>query len=84
MSTLHKDTTPLLVADAGPAVFRITAPPAKLSISVAGTLKSWDGTTWDTGVAMTESQTIVAPGYYQLTLDEAGNASVQELASKVT
>jgi len=75
--TVWNDNRPLLVDATGPVEFRTDKPFTRLSVSQAGTLKSWDGTTWDVGVAFTESQTINPPGRYQLTLDVAGNAAIQ-------
>ena len=69
---------PLLSNATGPVDFRVTSAPALMAVSGAGTLKSWDGTAWDAGIAFTESQTITAPGWYQITLDAAGNAAVEE------
>lgn len=68
----------ILANATGPEEFRVTKAPALLAVSTSGTLKSWDGTTWDAGVAFTESQTITAPGRYQVTLGSAGNCAVQE------
>ena len=78
VSELQTDNEPLLVNATGPVAFRVTRAPALLAVSGAGTLKSWDGTTWDAGIAFTETQTITAPGRYQVTLDAAGNCAVQE------
>ena len=72
------DNEPLLVNATGPVEFRVTYPPALLAVSGAGTLKSWDGTAWDAGIAFTESQVITGPGRFQITLDSAGNVAVQE------
>ena len=78
MPNIHKDTIPLLAGATGPVEFRTAQANARLAVSGSGTLKSWDGTTWDAGIAFTETQTITSPGRYQLTLDAPGNASVQE------
>lgn len=72
------DKKPLLSNATGPVAFRVTTAPALLAVSGAGTLKAWDGTAWDAGIAFTETQTITAPGQYQVTLDAAGNCAVQE------
>lgn len=75
---LNHDTAALLDNEAGPAEFRVTRAPARLAVSGSGTLKSWTGNAFDAGVAFTESQTITAPGRYEITLDAAGYATVQE------
>lgn len=80
-SPLHSDTEALLNNEAGPKVFRVTHAPARLAVSGPGTLKSWDGNGFDAGIAFTESQTVTAPGLYELTLNAAGYASVQESSS---
>jgi hypothetical protein len=71
------DADAILVNASGPVVFRVSHAPARLCVSQAGTLKSWDGTAWDAGTTFTESQTITSPGQFQITLDVAGNVSVQ-------
>ena len=73
-----RDNDPILVASAGPQEFRVSYPWARLSVSGSGTLESWDGTTWDAGIAFTASSTITSPGRYRITLDAPGNATVQE------
>ena len=78
MSKLHSDTVSILVNETGPKEFRTSLPAARMAVSGAGTLKSWTGNDWDAGVAFTESQTINPAGRYQITLDAAGYASVQE------
>ena len=82
MTDLHEDSVPLLSAAAGPKVFRITNAPARLAVSGSGTLESWDGTTWDSGLTFTRSQAIMAPGRYRITLDAPGNASIQETGAE--
>lgn len=72
------DTNKVLDNETGPKEFRVEHAPAKMAVSGAGTLKSWTGQDWDAGVAFTESQTITAPGRYQITLNLAGYAAVQE------
>ena len=75
---LLTDTDKLLDNDAGPVTFRVTNAPARLGVSGSGTIKSWQGNAWDSGETFTGSTTIAAPGRYQLTLDVAGYATVQE------
>jgi hypothetical protein len=75
---MRSDKDKLLDNATGPVTFRVTRAPARLAVSGAGTLKSWQGNDWDAGEAFTASQTISAPGQYQLTLDAAGYATVQE------
>jgi len=62
----------------GPVEFRTSRANARLSVSAAGTLKSWNGNAFDPGVAFTESQTITCSGRFEITLGGAGYASVQE------
>ncbi len=78
MSSLHSDNKPILAGDAGPKIFRTSKPNARLAVSGSGILQSWEGTTWDVGVAFTESSTITSQGTFRITLDAPGNASVQE------
>jgi len=75
------DVTPLLDNAAGPKEFRVTYAPARLAVDGPGTIKSWQGNAFDAGETFTESGTILAPGLYELTLDGAGYATVQENAS---
>jgi hypothetical protein len=77
----NSDSKPILDNAAGPVEFRVTSAPARLAVSGSGTLKSWTGNAFDAGVTFTESQTITAPGRYELTLDVAGYATVQENAN---
>lgn len=74
----NTDATELLGNTTGPVEFRVHKAPARLAVSGAGTLKSWQGNAFDAGVAFTESQTINSPGLYELTLDANGYATVQE------
>jgi len=76
--TIHNDTVKLLDNEAGPKEFRVTYAPARLAVSGAGTLKSWQGNAFDAGVAFTETQIITGPGRYQITLGGAGYATIQE------
>ena len=78
MSSLHGDNKPILSNETGPKMFRTRKPHARLAVSGSGTLHSWDGVTWDAGIAFTESSTITSTGTFQITLDAAGNASIQE------
>jgi len=76
-----QDTTKLLDNAVGPKEFRVTYPPARLAVDGPGTIKSWQGAAFDAGETFTESGTILAPGLYELTLDGAGYATVQESAA---
>jgi hypothetical protein len=78
MSSLHSDNKNILTNEAGPIVFRTHKPFARLAVTQTGVLKSWAGDKWDAGVAILESSTITSPGSFQITLDAAGDASIQE------
>ena len=75
---LWDDTVKLLNNATGPEEFRVTNAPARLAVDGPGTLKSWQGDDWDAGETFTGSDTIIAPGRYQITLDGAGYATLQE------
>jgi hypothetical protein len=74
----HSDSDKLLDNATGPVEFRVNRAPARLAVSGSGTLKSWQGNAFDAGTTFTESQVITGPGRYELTLDSAGYATVQE------
>jgi hypothetical protein len=78
MANISMDTKMILDNATGPVIFRVAVAPARLAVSGPGTLKAWQGNAFDAGVAFTESQTIAAPGRYELTLDSAGYATVQD------
>lgn len=78
MDKLHQDTVKLLDNETGPVSFRVSIAPAKLAVSGSGTLKTWQGNAWDAGETFSGSSVISAPGHYQITLDSAGYATVQE------
>jgi len=73
-----EDTVQILTAETGPKAFRTHTSYARMAVSQSGTLKSWTGTGWDAGTLFTESQAITCPGYYQITLDSSGEATIQE------
>jgi len=75
---LLSDAVKILDNETGPVEFRITRAFARLAVSGAGTLKSWQGNAFDAGTAFTESQTITSPGRYEITLGGAGYATIQE------
>jgi hypothetical protein len=68
----------ILVNATGPVEFRVERAPARMAVSGSGLLESWTGTDWDDGIAFDGSKTITSPGLYRLTLDVAGNASIQD------
>jgi len=72
------DNEPLIVAGTGPVIFRTHRPFSKLSVTQSGFIECWEGTGWSSAIVFTESRTLNPPGKYRLTLDVAGNASVQE------
>lgn len=78
MSTTKSDSNRILDNEAGPVRFRTNKPNVKLSVSGPGTLQSWTGQGWDVGVVFAESSTITSPGTFQITLDSAGYASINE------
>jgi len=75
---LWNDQINLLDNAAGPKEFRVTRAPARLAVDGPGTLKSWEGNAFDAGETFIESGVILAPGLYEITLDGAGYATVQE------
>jgi hypothetical protein len=75
------DAIPLLDNAAGPKTFRVERPPARLCTDGPGTLKSWNGNAFDAGETFAGTDTIIAPGLYELTLDGAGYATIQESQS---
>jgi len=74
----YTDAVKLLDNEAGPKEFRIERPPARLAVDGPGTLKSWQGNAFDAGETFAGTDTIIAPGRYELTLDGAGYATIQE------
>jgi len=78
VAALLTDADLILDNETGPVEFRTTRANARLAVSAAGTLKSWQGNAFDAGVAFTESQTITSPGRFEITLGGAGYATVQE------
>jgi len=75
---LLSDTAKILDNATGPVEFRTSRANARLSVDGPGTLKSWEGDAFDAGVAFVESQVITCAGRFEITLDGAGYATVQE------
>ena len=76
--SVRSDSTAILDNSAGPVQFRTSRPNTKLSVSGPGLLQSWTGKGWDPGIVITESSTITSAGTFLLTLDAAGDASLNE------
>lgn len=74
----RSDRDPILDNAAGPTEFRVSYPYARLSVDGPGTLKSWDGNSFSDGETFLTSGVIIATGLYEITLDGAGYASLNE------
>jgi len=74
----HTDATKLLDNAAGPVEFRVNYVPCRMGVSGPGLLKSWQGNAFDAGERFTGSDTIIATGRFELTLDGAGYLTLQE------
>jgi hypothetical protein len=74
---LHSDSVKLLNNETT-TTFRVERVPCRLAVDGPGLLQSWQGDDWDAGERFAGSDTIIAPGYYQITLDGAGYVTLQE------